>query len=298
MAKTEFFARNQNGGVFLFADESKTTGDIFFVCSVTGTDGAGYGRNPDAPCATLDYAIGLCTASKADRIYVMPGHAETLVAAAGVALDVAGVKVVGIGQGRNRPVFTFGTDVAASFNISAASCWVENLVFVNAIDAQTAMVNVTAANVTIKDCEFVLADASTQAVIGILASAAADRLTLEKLWMHGTSDAGCDHAISCGATDDTLIKDCIICGAFDVGGLIENSAAAINFNVLGNTLINRTADANNKTVVFHASTVGLIANNRMAVIDSTSAAPTTAAAGFVGGNYFVGAVGVTASTLQ
>ncbi len=296
-AKTEIFGRGQPGGLFVFTDEGRTTGDIFFVHSGTGTDGAGYGGNPNAPCATLDYAIGLCTASKGDRVYVMPGHAETIVGAAGVALDVAGVSVFGLGVGRNRPVFTFTTSTAASFDISAANCQVSGLVFVNGIDAQTAMVNVTAANAALRDCEFVLADASTQAALGLLASAAADRLTLERLHMHGTADAGVTSAISCGATDDTLIRDCVICGAFATDGAIANTAAAINFNVLGNLILNRSADGNNKTVVFHSSTVGVIANNRSAIIDSTGPAPLTAAAGFVGGNYSASAVGVAAGTL-
>jgi hypothetical protein len=297
MAKTELFARQQNAGAFVFTDESRTTGNIFFVDSNTGTDSAGYGRNPDAPCATLDYAIGLCTASKADRIYVMPGHAETIVGAAGVALDVAGVKVVGLGQGRNRPTFTFTTSTGASFDISAANCHVENLVFINGIDAQTAVVNVTAASVTIKGCEFVLADSSTQAAVGILVSAAGDRLLVEDCWLHGTSDAGVTNAISFGACDDAIIRNNVIAGAFAVSGAINNSAAAINVLVWGNTLLNRTADGDNKTVVFHASTVGVIANNRSAIIDSSGPAPFTAAAGFVGGNYSASAVGVSAGTL-
>jgi hypothetical protein len=62
-------------------------------------------------------------------------------------------------------------------------------------------------------------------------------------------------------------------------------------------LVNRSADANNKTIVLHASTVGILASSRMAVIDSTSPAPVTAAAAFVSCNYFTGAVGATASTL-
>ena len=292
------FIKHSDGGLLKFLVDSRyAPGTVFFVHSGTGTDSAGRGQTPDQPLATLDYAIGLCTASKGDLILVLPGHAESITGAAGVALDVAGVRVVGLGQGRNRPVFTFTTATGASFDISAANCLVENLVLINGIDAQTAMVNVTAADVVIRDCEFVLADSSTQAVIGILGSAAADRIQLLNLWMHGTSDAGTDHAISLGACDDTLIRGCVISGAFDAGGLIENSAAAINFHVVDNILLNRTADGNNKTVVLHSSTVGLIANNRMAIIDSSSPAPLTAAAGFVSGNYSVGAVGVSASTL-
>jgi hypothetical protein len=49
MARTELFARKQAGGMFSVVNQSLTTGNIFFVNSVTGTDAAGYGQNPDAP---------------------------------------------------------------------------------------------------------------------------------------------------------------------------------------------------------------------------------------------------------
>ena len=66
--KTAMFSRRQPGGVVNIESQDITTGDRWFVHSGTGTDGAGYGQNPDAPCATIDYAIGLCTASQGDVI--------------------------------------------------------------------------------------------------------------------------------------------------------------------------------------------------------------------------------------
>lgn len=276
------------------------TGNVLFVQSTNPAagDATTKGYTPDNPFATLAYAIGRAIGTNGDVIVVMPGHAESVASAAAIALNVAGVRVVGEGVGRARPTFTFTSATGASFDISAANCSLENLVFINSIDAQTAVVNVTAANVTIKDCEFVLADSSTQAVVGVLASAAADRMVIEGCHFHGSSDAGVTNAISCGATDDTIIRNNVITGAFAVTGAINNSAAAVNFHVLGNVIVNRTADGDNKAIVLHASTVGLVANNRGAVIDSTSPAPVTAAAAFVSGNYFTGAVGVTAGALM
>jgi hypothetical protein len=282
-----------------FTTDLPAAGNHFFVHAGTGGTSSGHGYTPEAPLTTLAAAIALCTADKGDVIHILPGHAETITAAAGVAMSIAGVTVIGYGNGRNRPVFTLtNTDNAPSFDITAASCRVENCVFINDDDALTAMMNITAADVTVRDCEFVLATSAKQAVIGILASDAADRLTLERLHMHGSADAGCDHAISAGGCDDTLIKDCLIMGAFAVGGAIENAAAAVNFNVIGCTIMNQTADGDNKCVVYHASTTGIISNNRFACIDSTSPNPFTCAAGYVSGNYFTGAVSTTASTLK
>ena len=297
-ARTELFARRQRGGGLVVADESRTTGEIFFVSSGAGTDGASLSKTPDAPLATIDYAIGLCTAGRGDRIYVMPGHVETVTGAAGVALDVAGVAVIGIGEGHNRPKIHFTTAAAASFDVSAANCRIENLWFNSAIDDQTALLNVTAADVTVRRCEFMLGDGSVDAECGILASAAADRLLVENCRLNSTSSTAITNgAISCGATDDTTIRNCEISGYFGTAGNVVNTAAAANFNVLGCVLVNRSADGNNKNVVLHASTVGMIAGNSLAIIDSTGPAPLTAAAAFVAGNYSVGAVGVAASTL-
>ena len=144
MAKTPLFSRQQPGGVFTIVNETLTTGEFFFVHSGTGTDSVGGGRNPDVPLATLDYAIGLCTANKGDMIYVMPGHAESLTAAAAIACDIAGISIIGMGVGDNRPVFTFAsTDNAATWTVSADDVRIANIVLVCNDDALTNALVVT-----------------------------------------------------------------------------------------------------------------------------------------------------------
>lgn len=279
-------------------------GNVFFVCSATtgAADSAGRGQTVDQPLATLDYAIGLCTAAQGDVIIVLPGHAETITGAAGVALDISGVTIIGLGNGRNRPTFTFTTADAASFDISAANCRVEGLVFLNARDGQTAMMNITAADVTVRNCEFRLTDleatSTTQAALGILASDAADRLIIEDLHMHGEPATGVTSAISYGACDNVVIRNNRITGNHATNGSIANTAAAVGGIIDGNFIVNTTADGNNMCIVLHASTNSLIANNRLAVIDSTSPIPITAAGGYISANYITGAAGVTASVLK
>lgn len=75
--------------------------------------------------ATVDAAIGMCTANAGDTIYVLPGHTET-VTSTSIALDVAGVQVIGLGTGLNRPTFTFST-AAATITVSAANCGWKNM---------------------------------------------------------------------------------------------------------------------------------------------------------------------------
>lgn len=148
------FAQQQPGGMFAIIDRRLTTGNIFYVHSGTGVNALGGGRNPDKPLATVDYAIGLCTANKGDIIFVMPGHAETIAAADGFDADVAGIQIVGLGFGALRPTFTF-TQTASDVAIGANNVLLENLRFVAGVSAVVRGINVEGkTDFTMRGCEF------------------------------------------------------------------------------------------------------------------------------------------------
>ena len=144
------FSKKQPGGMYgVMNAAAQTGGSIFFVDSNTGTDGAGYGQNPSSPVATIDYAIGLCTANKGDIIYVMPQHAETVTAA--ITADIAGISIIGMGEGRNRPTVT-GNGTIDALTVTANDVLIANLIFaVPGTDAQTADINIAAARCTVKN---------------------------------------------------------------------------------------------------------------------------------------------------
>jgi hypothetical protein len=275
-----------------------TTGNIWFVDSGCANAATATGRSPDYADVTIDAAINRATPSNGDVIVVMEGHAESITAANGIALDVAGIRIIGLGNGRNRPVVTFTTAVGASMDIAAANNCVENIVFVCNIDDQTAMVNITAADVTLRGCEFQMSDATYDAEIGVLVSAAGDRFKIEDCHFHGTSTTAVAGAISFGAADNSVIRRNMICGYFGTSGCVLNAAAAVNVVISENILLNRSADANNLLINLHASTVAFIDHNRGGMIDSTGPTPVVAAASFVGENYFSTAAGVAPSTLM
>ena len=138
MTRTELESRQNPGGLFAIEDASRSTGSRFYVDSgsATGADAAGYGLSPDAPFLTLDYAIASCAENNGDIIYVMPGHAETTTA---IALDVAGIKIIGLGWGRSRPTFTATTGASNLVNVTVANVWIENLRFVGAASGVLAL---------------------------------------------------------------------------------------------------------------------------------------------------------------
>lgn len=131
-----------------------TTGTVRYVSS-THAEKSDNNSGTDAgkPLATVDAAIGKCTASKGDVIVLLPGHAET-VTATSIALDVAGVTIVGLGYGLNRPVFTFGA-AAATITVSAANCvWKGCDFLANFLDVASAFTLSTAKDFELANCTF------------------------------------------------------------------------------------------------------------------------------------------------
>lgn len=297
MSKTHFPRTGGQQWTDSFYHYGHPTGNVRYVHS--GGSSTGPGFSPETPYSTIDAAISACTADNGDVVVVLEDHAESITGAAGIAADIAGVRVIGLGVGRNRPRITFTTATAASCDVSAARVSLENLVFINGIDAQTAMINVSAADVVIEGCEFMLGDGTTQAVLGVLTTASADRLIVRRNHMHGGSTAGVSAAVRLVGGDAILIDDNVIVGAFSTTGNIENITTAATMLVIRrNHLLNKTADAQNLLVNVHASTTGLVVHNSGGIIDSTSPTPVVAAAMHVGGNHFSSAAGVTASALM
>lgn len=112
----------------------------------------------NAPYATLAYAITQCRANKGDIIFVKPGHAETISAAAGLVLSVAGIAIVGLGSGSMRPTITLGTANTASITVTANNVLVTNFLFkanflniATCFDIANAQV---ATDFTVDSCEF------------------------------------------------------------------------------------------------------------------------------------------------
>lgn len=184
-----------------------TTGTYYFVDSATGAAGND-GRSSATPFATVDQGISACTANKGDVVICMPGHAET-VTATSIALDVAGVQVVGLGTGLKRPVFTFGA-AAATVTVSAANCgWFNCHHIANFADVAAAFTLGAAKDFTLQNNTF--SDAATNkdflsiVVTGSTANAA-DGLHVIGNWYQGLA-ATANAVISVLGNLDRLIVD-------------------------------------------------------------------------------------------
>ncbi len=213
MSKTELFVRQDPGGFFAVVDESVVTGNIFWVDSgqtTTGADSTGYGLSPDKPFLTLDYAFSsdVCTANNGDIIYVMPGHAENVISAGDIAQDIAGVRVIGLGQGADRPTFTFTTADTATWLVSAASSWIENVILLSGLNAVANNVSITGADCTLKNVEIQDGSATVEFAGSILTSAAADRLLIDGLVYRGfTAGDTCTRVVQVVGLNDCIIRN-------------------------------------------------------------------------------------------
>jgi hypothetical protein len=180
--KSALFNRKTPGGVFAIEDQSLSTGDRYFVHSGTGSS-TNSGTSPIDPMATIDQGINKMTASQGDILYVMPGHAENVTTATGIACDVIGIKIVGLGDGNDIPTVSY-TAAAGSLTVSVASVTIENLKFV--------------------------ANFETGVTAGITVAAGGDGLTLDGLQFRDTSGTFefKIHATIATTITDVTIKNC------------------------------------------------------------------------------------------
>ena len=150
--------------------------NVFFVDSGNGSNNNG-GRSPDRAVATLNYAIGLCTANRGDVIICLPGHAENIAATGGVTADKAGVNIVGVGTGTLRPTFTY-TATASTFAISAANVYVNNICFKGGIDEVVSAFVISGTHCTLDNIGYI-EDSTFNFQKFVLTTAAANDLVIK-----------------------------------------------------------------------------------------------------------------------
>ena len=151
---------------------------VFFVQNTIGSDGNKGTR--DKPFKTLDYAIGRCTDSKGDIIFLLPGHAETISAAGTITCDVIGVTIIGLGYGSLRPTFTWSA-TASTWLVTAANVTIQNIVCLVSIDSVVIGFDISAAGCTLDAVDFQETSAK-QMLIFINTAVGANYLTIKNCY--------------------------------------------------------------------------------------------------------------------
>jgi hypothetical protein len=266
MSKTELFVRKQTGGMYTLAQKYSTTGNIFWVDSGAtsgGADSTNYGKSPASPFLTIDYAIGKCTANNGDIIYVMPGHAETLSGATSLAIDVAGIKIVGMGAGYSIPKLTLSA-AASTIAITAENTHLENLWLYDAFTgAVTAGITASAAAGGLVLKNIIMEESASNAVftLGISVAAAAHHVVIEGLQHYGVAGGAAVSAIKfVGASNFSVIKNCVIYGDFS-GAAVDLTTAASTYLTVRDNYVHNVDGSAGLTISAHASTTGMMAYN-------------------------------------
>lgn len=214
------FFDKQHGGLPFIRDASIFTGNIFFVDTGTAVGGttSGFGHHPDQAVTDIDSAHDLCTATQGDTIFALPGHTDTISAAAGISFDVAGITLIGQGHGAARPTVTFSA-TGSTWVISGASAVIENII-VTCTAATTKLFDSSAAWTRLHKVDYV--EGSAIPLQFILTTSGSDDLEI----------TGCRHnAKTAGASAQLWIR------------LIGNDSPNISDNIFTMTLENGATDA-------------------------------------------------------
>lgn len=263
MAKTHFplAGGNQWAGAFRFYDFACPMGNVFFVSSVTGTNSTGGGRSPETALATIDYAVGLCTASNDDWIIVLPGHVETINAAGALAIDVAGITIKGIGRGTKQPKLDFTTSAAATCTMSAVNCVLDNFQIEASFADIVSEIVVSGTDCVIRNCRFLEPVTDENALINILGGTtnACDNLVVENCEFRGL-DAANTHAVSLpSAETGVIVRNNYLLGVFETAG-IGGATAQVQI-IIENNYINNTSGDADECILMAAASTGLCVRN-------------------------------------
>jgi len=251
-----------------FVTTQNAFGNVFHVDSVKGADQGSGAFNK--PFATIDYAVGRCTADQGDLIIIAAGHTESLIAAAGLALDVAGITLVFMGDGANKATIDFGTDVGASLDVTADNVTLVAPRFSASIDALTGPISLGAANFKILQAEY-CDGTSIDTTDCIITDANCTGLKIHG-WKYTPGDEGGTQKqsnIQLNGVDNAELIDIDITGDFATGNIENVTDEVLNIR-LENIKINNTNSGPIPGIVLDAAASGWAKNVDVRVASGTT----------------------------
>ncbi len=218
---------------------ARTLGNVFYVDSGSGVDGAGYGSSPSAPVASIDYAIGLCTASNGDVIIVLPGHVETITGT-DITVDVAGVTVVGLGTGSLMPQIKHNN---ADAEVSIAADNVTWMGIRHSADVTGVKVAIEIEDgidyCIVKGCKFdVVLTGTDEFLVSVRTNDASNGALIEDCYF----DMGLGGAVAAISftkdTDSTIVRNNIVMGDYSTACINGLTTASTKLLIEKNLLLN------------------------------------------------------------
>lgn len=244
--------------------------NVFWVCSTTGSDS--YKGTFRRPFATLDYAVGRCTANRGDVIMVKANHAESITADSGVDIDVAGVSVIGLGAGEDRPTFTFTTAATADFKLAANNVTVRNLLFKAGIDALTGPIEISADDCHLIDCEYRDDDTSNYETVDVVVTASTPlRMVIDGFVFHhdgGSGGTQNQSVIQLNGADHAVIRNCWLVA--DSGTGVIEDATTSDCILIDNCRIESSNATPKPGIAATATTTGTVSNTYIRIASGST----------------------------
>jgi len=256
------------------------SGNVFWVSSTNGSaaDATGQGTY-DKPFATIDYAIGRCAANHGDIIMVAANHAETVSAAGGIDCDVEGIRIIGLGEGDDRPTISF-TAAESDIDIDADNVTIENLIFLaDFATGVTATIDVNKEYFTMRDCWFIGNAATKTHLISVITDANANDMTIEncKFQLLVAEDGSTaitttsTEAIRLVGADRATIKNNYVSGDFTTAAINAITTACKDILILDNLVNNIATENITGAIDLVAASTGYMDGNKCYAADPTAA---------------------------
>ena len=238
--------------------------------------------------SNLNSAVVACTGSRGDVIVVFPNYTFTVSVAAGLLLDKAGVTILGLGYGANRPTLDFTTATTADVEVDAASVTIDNFEITASFDALAGMFDVDANYFTLKNSRILFTSGTTiQATKVILCDSTnvANSLLVDNCQFIGDTTAGNVSCVELNGGSYHTIRNSTFWGNFDTtsGGAILNNGDAATQILIDNCLIQNMAATSQMAVRLVAGTTGAIKNSQLSITLDTNSGSANYCIGTPGG---------------
>lgn len=260
------YSRRQPGGMKAVLNrEQFPLGDVWWVAKTgivaAAADTVSHGRSPDEPFATLVYAE--TQASADDTIFVMAGHTETLASGTGaviLTLDIAGLRVIGLGGRTLRPNFLIDGHANNYITITGADTVLENLTFTAGHSDIAEAIRLGADGIEIRNCDFLqnTTDENFLECINDHSANTCDKFLVEGCYFDQYDTSGTACVMFDAAQDRCIIRDNVMMG--DWAKAIDGTGVPTNIVVTGNLITNAATD-DNAAINLHANATGIVAYN-------------------------------------
>lgn len=271
-------------------------GKLFFVGDSSTVDldriKQMFGVDPDGDLLyfdDIDAAIGACTADRADVILVAPGHSETITGT-DITVDVAGVSVIGLGEGTLQPR-VIHNHADAEVSIAADNVTWQNIRHTADVTGVKVAIEIEDGSdcATVRGCRFDVNTTGTdEFLVSIRTNDASNRALIEDNY----GNMGLGGAVSAVSftkdTDETVVRNNTFIGDYSTANINGITTLSTNLLIEDNLLVNGLTGGvgTEPGIELLTGTTGIIRRNDIATNLATVAAAIVADTAMMFENYY------------